>query len=260
MKVSIIIPAYNEEKRIGSTLPSLSVYLEDLRKKEKIDYKILVVINATTDKTEEVVKKNQKKNKRIQFLNLKRGGKGFAVKEGFKSALSANSDLIGFIDADLATPPEALSPLLHNIGRYDGIIANRYDKKSKIIPRFTFRRIIVAKVFNLLVRSLFFIPYKDTQCGAKFFKREAADYIVNNVKMSQWAFDVELLYALRKKGFKVKEEATIWRDVGGSKINLKKSTVQMFLAVLQLRIVNSPLKRILRPFKFVIGLLWRMIR
>ena len=87
MKISIIIPAYNEEKRIGNTLQVYSAYFESIRKLKSLDYEILVSINNTTDKTLEIVKKFQKKDKRIIYLNLPKGGKGYAIIEGFKDAL-----------------------------------------------------------------------------------------------------------------------------------------------------------------------------
>ena len=93
MKLSIIIPAHNEEKRIGSTSEAYSKYFKSL-KKDKFDYGILVVINATTDSTEKIVKKYQKKDKKIKCLNLKKGGKGYAVTEGFKDALKRKNDII----------------------------------------------------------------------------------------------------------------------------------------------------------------------
>src|SRR3989344_986048 len=141
-KICIIIPAYNEERRIGKTLEYYSNYFNNLFKKEKLDYEILVVINNTTDRTEEVVKKLAERNKRVLYLNLKPGGKGFAVIEGFKDALKRENDLIGFVDADMATSPEEYWKLIKNIGNYDGIIASRYVKGAIIDPKPSKQRLI----------------------------------------------------------------------------------------------------------------------
>lgn len=262
MRTAIVIPAYNEEKRIGKTLESYSDYFEILRKKDFLDYEILVVINNTQDETEEIVKDHQRKNRRINYLNLARGGKGYAVIEGFKHALGSkeNFDLIGFVDADLATGPEAYYHLIKNIEGYDGVIANRYARDSKIRPAFSYRRTVVAGIFNILVRAMFFMHFQDTQCGAKLFSRKAAKFIVENVKMSQWAFDVEILYLLGKRGYKIREASTIWDDVEGSKIKIGKSSIQMLFAILRLRLINSPLKRLLKPLKPVMGLFWRFVK
>ena len=260
MKIAIIIHAHNEEKRIGKTLESHSSYFEAIRKQGALDYEILVVINNTSDKTETIVKKYAQKNKRIRCLNLKEGGKGYAVLEGFKDALNRNNDFVGFVDADLATPSESFHNLIKALGKADGIIASRYLKDSLITPSRTFRRLVIGKGFNLLVRTLFFLPYKDTQCGAKIFTRQTATEITRNIKMSQWAFDVELLYHLYKNKFKIKEVPTIWKEVEGSKINLKKSSAQMLLSIIQLRIIKSPLKGILKPLSPVTNALWNLTK
>ncbi|MAG37760.1 hypothetical protein CMI45_00010 [Candidatus Pacearchaeota archaeon] len=259
MKLAIIIPAYNEEARIGTTLSGYTKRFESLRKEKKLDYNILVVINNTKDNTEKIVKSHIKLNSRISYLNLVKGGKGYATIEGFKSALSQDFDLIGFVDADMATSPEAFYYLIEHLGSADGAIANRYSKKSKITPAFSFRTLIVAKVFHTLVRSLFFLPYRDTQCGAKVFNKKATETIVEKVKMSQWAFDVELLYHLYSSGFKIKELPTIWQEVEGSKLDLKKASIQMLFSILQLRVRYSPFRRILQPIKPLSDYIWNKV-
>jgi glycosyltransferase involved in cell wall biosynthesis len=259
-KFSLIIPAYNEEKRISKTLKVYTDYFDETAKTKKFDYEIIVVINNTKDRTEEIVKEIAQRNKKISYMNFKEKGKGFAVKEGFKDALKRDSELIGFVDADLATPPEAFYFLIENIGSADGAIASRYLRESKITPSFNFRRNFVAKVFNFVVNSLFFLGYNDTQCGAKLFKRKACEAIVREVRMSQWAFDVELLYVLKKRGLKIKELPTTWREVEGGSIKIAKTSLQMFMALVQLRIIKSRLKFLLRPLKPIINRFWRMIQ
>ena len=258
-KVSIIVPAYNEEKRIGRTLEKYSQFFDALVNEKKLDYEIVVVINNTKDRTEEIVSELARRNKKLRYLNFKRGGKGFAVVEGFKDALKRNSDLIGFVDADMATSPEEFYKLIRAINGFDGVIASRYVEGAIVYPAFNFRRKIVAKVFNFIVNVLFFLHITDTQCGAKMFSRRACEEIIEEVKMSQWAFDVELLYVLKKKGFRVKEVPTKWREVEGGSIKIVKSSMQMFLSLIQLRVVNSRFKRLLKPMKPIIGLVWRMV-
>lgn len=242
MKLSIIIPAYNEERRIGKTLEAYSDFFESLRKKKILDYELLVSINNTKDRTEDIVKKFVKKNKQIRYLNLVKGGKGYATIEGFKDALKRDSDLIGFVDADMATSPEEYYKLLENIGDYDCAIASRYLKGSKVYPPVTFRRLIVGRVFNYLIKLLLFLNIDDTQCGAKLFKREALTKILPHVTFSKWAFDVDLLYQLKKHGFKIKEVPTVWVDKEYSKINFLRAAPWMTLGIIRLRLINSPLR------------------
>ena len=240
MKVSIIIPAYNEEKRIGKTLEEYCKFFKKLKDKKALDFEILVVMNNTKDKTEDVVKEYSKTYPEIRYLNLVHGGKGYAVKEGFSDALMRDNQLIGFVDADLATSAESFYDLIKNINEYDGIIASRWMKTSVIKIKQTFLRRILSFGFNLIVRTLFLIPFKDTQCGAKLFKKEVIKKINPELNITQWAFDVNLLYLATRNNFKIKEQPTIWEDKTDSKLNVMKVPFQMFSGVVRLRLLNSP--------------------
>lgn len=245
-KVSIIMPAYNEEERIGKTLESYSNYFNLISKNGLSDYEIIVVINGTTDNTENVVKKHEKVNKKIKHLTYKRGGKGFAIIEGFKYALEKNRGMIGFVDADMATPPEEFYKLIKYIEKNNGVIASRGLRESQV--KTSFSRKLTNRGFNLVVRLLLFLPFSDTQCGAKLFDYDATKFIVSNMSFTQWAFDIEMLYLLINNNFKVKEIPTKWVDKEGSKINLTKVPIKMFLSVVRLRLTYSPLKFIVRLY------------
>src|SRR3989344_2914111 len=250
MKISIIIPAYNEEKRIGKTLYSYSSFFKKIK---NVNTEILVVINNTKDNTLKIVKEFRKKNKKINYLNLKEGGKGYAVMKGFSKVLESKPDLIGFVDADMSTSPEAFYDLVKNLGNYQGIIASRYISGASVSPRPTISRIIVSRIYNSLIRALFLMSFKDTQCGAKLFKLEAIKSIINKMGMTQWAFDIELLYLLRNQGFKVKEFPSVWSDKEYSTINFMKAGPWMALAVIRLRILNSPFKSFIRIYDKLIS-------
>ena len=258
MKVAVIIPAHNEEKRIANTLESYSLYFENLRKIKKLDYEILIVINNTFDKTLDIVKSFQQKNKRVIYLNLVKGGKGYAVIEGFKDALKRDSGLIGFVDADMATDPRAFYDLMKSIGHNDGVIASRYVKGAIVEPKPTLSRIISSRMFNYLIRATLLIPYRDTQCGAKIFRREAIRKSINDISLSQWAFDVDLIYTIRRKGFKIAEIPTIWADKEYSKINFLKSGPWMALGVIRLRLLNSPFNSLMRIYDKMLNRLWKI--
>ena len=250
--LSIIIPARNEEKRIRETLDAYCSFFNELKQRNILNFEIIIVLNNTTDKTEEIIKKYCKKYKQIKYLNFKPGGKGFAIIQGFKEALKKNNKLIGFVDADMATSPQAFYNLIVQIKNFDGIIANRWDYRSKILNR-TFLRNITSNGFNFIIRSLFLMPYKDTQCGAKLFKREVIEKILPGLNLTQWAFDVNLLYLCRKNKFKIRQVPTIWEDKENSKLNkLPKTSLQMFLGIIRLRLVNSFFEPILRPIKFIL--------
>ncbi len=245
-KLSIIIPAYNEEKRIGRTLESYSKFYENLKKKKRLDFEILVVLNACRDNTLKVVKSVQKKHKNIRFLDFVRGGKGFAVVEGFKDTLKRKNSLIGFVDADMATSPESFYDLALKLDGYDGAIASRGLKDSIVTT--SFKRKLTNRGFNFLVRIVLHLPYKDTQCGAKIFRRGLIEEIVKDIGLTEWAFDIDLLYRINKGGFKIREVPTVWEDKAGSKIQVIKSTIQMIASIIRLRLMYSPFKTVVRAY------------
>ncbi|MBS3091162.1 glycosyltransferase [Candidatus Pacearchaeota archaeon] len=257
-KVSIIVPAYNEEKRIGHTLELYSPYFEFLNKIGEIDYEILIVINNTTDRTLEIVKSYAKKNKNIRYLDLTKGGKGYAVIEGFKDALKRDNNLIGFVDADCSTKPEAFYDLIVKISKYDGVIASRYLKKSIVEPKQTLARIVVSRIFNAYIRALLMMPYRDTQCGAKLFKRNALERTLRKLTMSKWAFDVDLIYSMRKEGLHVEEIPTKWSDKTHAKINFMRAGPWMALGILRLRLLNSPFKSMTRIYDKMLNRVWKL--
>ena len=250
--VSIVIPAYNEEKRIEKTLNEYCTFFRELTNKKILNFEIIVVLNNCTDKTLEIVKKAKKRFKEIRFLDFEEGGKGFAIKEGFKDALKRENDLIGFVDADMATSPEAFYDIIRKSKNYDGIIASRWLKSSVIKTKQTFLRRIMSRGFNFIVRLLFFFNYRDTQCGAKIFKKKVIEKIVQDLELTEWAFDINLLYLCKKNCFKIKECPTIWDDKKDSKLDLTKVPLQMFSGVFRLRLIYSPFNKILEPAKFIL--------
>ncbi|HVY01960.1 MAG TPA: glycosyltransferase [Candidatus Nanoarchaeia archaeon] len=244
-KISIIVPAHNEEKRIGNML---DLYLNFFKKLKTVDFEIIVVLNACKDKTKQEVMK--RKTKELRVLDFEKGGKGFAVVQGFKDALLRDSDVMGFVDADASTKPEEFYKLVKNMKDNDGAIASRYIPGAKMDPAPTLQRMIVSRIYNLVIRALFIMPYRDTQCGAKVFKRKLVSEIVNQIGMTKWAFDVEILFKSRKAGFIVIEVPTFWSDKDYSKINALTAGPMMVLGIVRLRILSSPLKMFIRVYDF----------
>jgi glycosyltransferase involved in cell wall biosynthesis len=249
--ISIVIPAYNEEKRIGRILEGYGSFFKQKKKEKEVsNFEILVVINNTKDNTEEIVRKFSKKYKEIRHLNFVQGGKGFAIMHGFKDALKRDNKLIGFVDADMSTPPEAFYDLVKNIGRYDGIIGDRWHKKSIITPKQSLFRRFISRGYNLIVRTLFLLPFRDTQCGAKLFKRDILERNMDKLITSNWGFDIALLYCLKKESHaKIKSIPTVWHDEAGSKVNLKKTPIRMFASSIRMRLIHSPFKFMVRAYR-----------
>lgn len=239
--LSIIIPTHNEEIRIEKTLEEYLKFFNRKKKNKEIDdFEILVILNGCVDNTKRIV--NKFACKELIVFEFKESGKGFAIIKGFGEALKRKMEFIGFADADMATTPESFYALMENVGDCDGVIASRYVKGAIVNPRQSIQRIIASRMFNLLIKIIFIMNYRDTQCGAKLFKREAIKEIINRLTITKWAFDVDLLYHLKKRNFKIKEFPTIWSDKKYSTINFMKSGPFMALAIIRLRILNSPFK------------------
>jgi len=233
MFLSIIIPAYNEEKRIGQTL---DIYLQYF-KKDKVE--IIVVLNGCRDNTLEIVKNYKTKNPGVvKYINIKETiGKGGGVKRGFEEAIG---DLIGFVDADSSTSPEEYNRLISHIAEANGVIASRWKRGAKVINR-TFLRKIISFGFAFLVKILFWLPYSDTQCGAKIFKKEAIKRVIGKLTVFNMGFDVELLYLMKINNFYIKEIPTVWVDKSssaflGSPFKILINSISMFLTLIFLRI------------------------
>ncbi len=242
MDLSIIIPAYNEEKRIGKTLQEYASFFD---KRYKKDFEIIVVLNACRDNTLGVVKSFEKRFQQISHLDFKRGGKGFALIEGFKVA---RGNLIGFTDADDSTSVEEFYKLITRIEGYDGVIASRWMKGSVVNPKQTLVRRIASRGFNSLVNLIFGLKYYDTQCGAKIFRGKAIKSILTRLGITEWAFDIDLLYQLKKSGYRILEMPIRWEDSLGSKLNVPKTSTRMFFSVIRLRLINSPFKGIVKAY------------
>ena len=242
MKLSIIIPAYNEEERIEKTLNSYFSFFN--KKFSKKDYEIIVIPNNCSDSTVDILKKMSKIHENLVFQEFREKiGKAGALIEGFKLA---EGNLIGFVDADNSAPPESFFKLTSNIKNNDGAIGSRWIKGAEIELRQPLARRILSRIFNMLVRIIMNLNYHDTQCGCKLFKKEAIKSILSNLDYTKWAFDIDLLYQMKRINAKISEIPIKWADDSRTHLNLKKAPMQMFIALLKLRILYSPFKFIIK--------------
>lgn len=242
MKLSIVIPAHNEELRLP---PMLEVYAAYFQEKYGEDVELIVVPNFCDDLTIDVARGIADRFSVIRVLDDPGPvGKGGAVMLG---AESAEGDLIGFVDADGATSPEAFDELVEQIGDAGCIIASRWMKGSVMNPKQPASRRVASRCFNFLVRVMFGFHVTDTQCGAKLFRRDVIVQVIPNLGTTNWAFDVDMLFQVKRAGRTIREIPTVWNDVAGSKIKVGRASVQMFVAMVRLRMFYSPL-RFLIPY------------
>lgn len=243
MNLSIVIPAYNEEKRIGQTLSDYTLFFNKIYKKS---YEIIVVINGCKDNTLGVVLTFLEKNKTVRYLEVKEAiGKGGAIIEGFRIA---KGDLIGFVDADGATTPDSFNDLIYNIRGYDGAIASRWIKGARVVYKQPILKRMGSRGFNFFSRIFFNLKYNDTQCGAKLFTYGLVKNILSELSITKWAFDINLLYSAKRKGYKIIEVPTRWSAMTASHFNLFKAMPEMFLGLVRLRLIYSPFRFIVRLY------------
>lgn len=237
IEYSIVIPAYNEEQRLPVML---SAYADYFCASDRDDTELIVVVNGSEDRTEEIAREFALKYANIRVLvEPRKVGKGNAVIMGIKAIRGSYG---GFVDADGSTSPEEFQKIIDRRDEADCIIASRYLEESTVEPKQSLRRRFASRVFNLLVRIMFGLRLRDTQCGAKLINRKALDAILPNLGRTQWAFDVDLLFQLKRSGFSIKEIPTVWRDVLGSKLEIGKASLTMFISMCRMRLLYSPFK------------------
>lgn len=226
MKLSVVIPTYNEEARIAKTLQSVNEYLTN----QNYEYEIIVVVNNSKDRTLEIVKNLASTIKEIVVMNLVEGGKGNAVKRGILE--QAQGEYIMFMDADNATPISELDkfwPYFKN--GTDVVIGSRYTEPSLVKVRQPLYRVILSRMSNLLIQVLAVPGIKDTQLGFKAFTGKAAKDIFPRVSVLRWGFDMEVLTIARARGYRIAEVGVSWTEYGGGHVPLKaylESLVDLF--------------------------------
>ena len=253
----LLIPAYNEEHRIE---PVLRDYAQFFRKNYSGKFQIVVVLNGCTDDTIGVVRRVAADFLLVRALEFKEPiGKGGALIEGLK--LASYGDLIGYVDADGATPPHAFLELVRHIGDADCVVGSRWLPDSIIHQSQTGDRRFASRVFHALVQLLFRLNIHDTQCGAKVIKREVVEKIHPNLHIADMAFDINLLVAIKHAGYRIREVPTEWTDKVGSKVTLFRSSLTMFLSVVRIRLIYWPrIYKLLRPLRPLEGWIYRKLR
>lgn len=263
--LSVVIPAYNEEKRIGKTLDFITNYL----KKQPYNWEILVVDDGSKDKTKEVVMQKKKTNPKIHYLSYgENRGKGYAIKFGVNKA---KGDYILFADADNATPFSEIEKLLPFKDEYDIVAGSRYLLKptpvqsnyfkalfrslkellvflftgkvpeTTIKKKQTWFRQLMSRGGNFLFVLVLGLAYADTRCGFKLFKAKVAKDLFQKITIERWGFDTEVLALARKKGYKAIEVPVEWYDIEGGEIN------------------KNPTKEAIKSIKELFIIKWRML-
>ncbi len=231
----IIVPANNEEVRIARTVREYSEYFGDRAR-------ICVVANGCTDRTVEIVSGLIESNVNLELIEVPFAiGKGGAVRVGL---MSGNEEFVGFTDADGSTPPDSFANLYAacQISGTDAVIGSRWVSGSLVVSRQPLLRRIASRAFNAFARVCFGLNFADTQCGCKIFRRTALNAVLPSLELSNFAFDIDLLYALRVAGFSIREIPVVWTDNPGSKVRVARIWLSLAIGLFRLRLRTGPFR------------------
>lgn len=229
--ISIVVPAYNEEKIISKTLTAYLKYFS------KSSFEFVIVPNGCTDKTVDIVRTFQKDYSNLVIEQIKEPvGKAEAVRRGL---VKAKGNVVAYLDADFSTSPEEFQKLLEAMHDADGVIASRLAPGA-IVENRTRLRMAAGKTFAAIVKMLFWMPYHDTQCGAKIFTKVLLEKILPLSKVNNIAFDVELLLLAKHAKARIIELPTHWMDrsdsvIIGNPTRLVKTSLKMLFTLINLR-------------------------
>lgn len=212
-RVSVIIPAYNEAKRIEKTLKNVQEYL----KNQGRDFEIVVVDDGSEDGTAELIERLKLTLPELKFIRFpKNQGKGWAVRAGM---IEAQGDLLLMTDADLSTPIEELEKMEQEIKQgFDIVIGSRRAPGAKIIKRQPWLREKIGVAFGFLTGLIVPTGFQDTQCGFKLFRKQVAQTLFPLQTVKGLPFDLEILILAKRLGYKIAEVPVLWRDEEGSKV------------------------------------------
>ncbi|HTG26995.1 MAG TPA: dolichyl-phosphate beta-glucosyltransferase [Methylomirabilota bacterium] len=228
--LSIIIPSYNEEARLPGTLQRIAEYLPTLGLRTEV----LVVDDGSTDRTAAVAESFHGKLTGLRVLsNGTNRGKGYSVRHGM---LEAQGDMVLFTDADLSAPIEESDKLLTALNNgYDVAIGSRAMDRSLISTHQSIFREFAGIIFNKIVRIVLRLPFVDTQCGFKAFRRERTRIIFEQQRIEGFGFDPELLYLARHYGLRAIEIPVRWGHSEATKVNMLGDSLKMFADIFTIR-------------------------
>lgn len=230
MQLSLIIPAYNEEKLIRGTISQFMAFLD----KKGYSWEIIVANDGSRDKTSQIVRSFN--SPKIKLVALEKNqGKGAALKAGF---LKAEGDYQIFSDADLSVPIETIEPFMQKLKNYDLVIASRRVKGAEIKVHQPWLRENMGRVFTALTQVITGSSIVDFTCGFKGFRKNAAKQIFGKSLISRWAYDAEIVFLAEKKGLKILQHPVSWVNRKDTRVRLNKVVLESLRDLVRIRIFD----------------------
>ena len=231
--VDIVIPVYNEEQALPRSIVILADFLKaNLRN----PWQIVIADNASTDKTQSVAEMLCERYSGVTYIHIPQKGRGRALKAAW---LDSAADIVSYMDVDLSTELSHFPPLVQSLEQgYHVAVGSRLSKGSRVTR--SLKREVVSRSYNLLIKSMFFTPFRDAQCGFKALTRQAARAIVPHVKNDNWFFDTELLIIAAKRGYRIKQVPVKWDDDPNTTVNIAGTAAEDVKGLLRLRFGGIP--------------------
>lgn len=230
--LSIVVPAYNEARRLPPTMTALADFLQGFTK----GYEVLIVVEGSADGTLEIAATLAAQQAHFRVIdNGPQRGKGHAVRSGM---LQARGEIVFFMDADLSVPLADVTAFLSHFEEHpevDVLVGNRQHARSRINRRQSALREAMGKVFNRILQSLALVALRDTQCGFKAFRQEACREIFRRQTIDGFAFDVEVLLLADRLGFRIEDLPVEWNNSAESKVSIVADSWQMLLDAWKIR-------------------------
>ena len=227
--LTIVIPCYNEELRLPATLERIAAYLPNLGE----DTEVLIIDDGSKDRTAQVAQSFGKMIPNLRVIpNGTNRGKGYSVRHGM---LEARGRSVLFTDADLSAPIEEAPKLLDALKTYDVAIGSRALDRSLISVHESSFREFAGIIFNTIVRMILVLPFVDTQCGFKAFRRERCQILFQQQRIERFGFDPELLYLARHHGLQTVEIPVRWGHSPATKVNMFRDSIRRFVDVFTIR-------------------------
>ncbi len=231
--VDLVIPVYNEEATLPRSIDRLTDFLASHLSNP---WQVTIADNASTDGTKAVSQELSAEHPNVHYYHLPQKGRGRALRAVW---LESQADIVSYMDVDLSTDLNHFPQLVEALeSGYQVAVGSRLSRDSQVTR--AFKREFISRSYNLLIRSMFFTPFPDAQCGFKALTRRAAQAIIPSIENNNWFFDTELLIIASKRGYRIKSVPVKWDDDPTSTVNITSTAMEDIRGLLRLRLGGIP--------------------